>query len=138
METSLPTFLAPARRTGLQSAVDDTIARLVALRACWPCDESMLSEDNPEDLRGLSEFACASARACDGLFQEIAYQGGLSSRSGASPHANIVTCAIDGQLEYELRERAETIEADAPSPAECDRRDHGTLNHAQQGVGGRR
>ena len=123
------------RPTGLQAVLDSTIAKLVALRGEHPCNDHALFEDHPQSLRDLAGLARDGARIFDGFFHEIAFQGGLSSRSGASPHANLVTCAIDGDLPFELIERAEELEADEDSRAVIDRREHGTLDLRTQGIG---
>lgn len=135
------------RPTALQATIDDMIAKLVSLRSEQVvCERDFLDED-PDNLRDLSKLAKDAARICDALFHEIAYQGGLSSRSGASPHANIVTDAIDGNLEFELRELADQREAERDENAAAEARAHGkeprtfdpsrehsTLNGCQQGI----
>lgn len=134
-----------ATPTPLQATIDDMIAKLVSLRHENVVKSKKIFEDNPDDLRDLSQLVKDAARICDSLFHEIAYQGGLSSRSGASEHANIVTDAIDGMLEFELRDRADTIEQERSDNAAAEARDHGkeprsfdpqrawgTLNHVLQ------
>lgn len=135
------------RPTALQATIDDMISKLMSLRSepvVCKCD--FLDED-PDDLRDLSKLTKEAARICDPFFHEIAYQGGLSSRSGASERANIVTDAIEGNLDFELRELADMREAERAENAAAEARAHGkeprsfdpsrehsTLNHAQQGL----
>jgi hypothetical protein len=135
------------RPTALQATIDDMIAKLVSLRSepvVCKCD---FLDEEPDDLRDLSKLTKDAARICDPFFHEIAYQGGLSSRSGASPHANIVTDAIMGNLEFELRELADQRETERCDNAAAEARAHGkepktfdpsrehsTLNGCQQGI----
>lgn len=135
------------RPTSLQATIDDMIAKLVSLRSePVVCKRDFLDEE-PDDLRDLSKLTKDVARICDPFFHEIAYQGGLSSRSGASPHANLVTDAIDGNLEFELRELADMREAERAENAAAEARAYGkeprsldpqkawgTMNHQMQGI----
>jgi hypothetical protein len=122
-----------ATLTSLQATIDKMIADLNGLRSDPIVQERMISEDNAAHLRELSQLTKDAARICDAIFHEIAYQGGLSSRSGASPHAIIVTDAIAGNLEFELRDRADDIEEGRRSEA-AGSREHSTLNGCQQGI----
>ena len=68
-----------------------------------------LDEDDPDDLEALAALTLDIARALDPIFHEIAYQGGIGSRSRASAHAAYVLNAVEGNLDFELRDRAERI-----------------------------
>lgn len=110
----------------LASTIDDMIARLVALRLSPIVQNDAIWEDNPDHLRALSHLANDFARVCDPLFHEIAFQGGLSSRSGASEHANLVTDAIaENGLAFELSHRADEIEESRRQSDADEARAHG-------------
>ena len=112
--------------TTLASTIDDMIARLVALRLSPIVQNDAIWEDQPADLRALSQLVNDAARLCDPLFHEIAYQGGLASRSGASEHANLVTDAIaENGLAFELSHRADEIEESRRQSGADEARAHG-------------
>jgi hypothetical protein len=97
--------------SNLQNVLAEAIDRLAALRESGLARKHFLNEDDPDDLEGLAAVMLDIAGALDPLFHEIAYQGGLGSRSRASVHAAYVSNAVEGNLDFELRDRAERIRA---------------------------
>jgi hypothetical protein len=124
-ETAMP--------SGLEATIDEAILRLAELRSTRIArQQTRIDEEDPDDLRALAALTIDVARVIDPLFQEIAYQAGLSSRSGASEHARLVIDAIEGNLDYELVSAAEKIEDERAVRFDAQREEWGTLNHAQQ------
>lgn len=122
------------RPTNIQCAIDETIAKLAELRNSPVASFTMLNENNPGDIDALAVLAGDLARACDGMFHEIAATADITSRSGASPYAVMVQDTVDDNLASELRLRAATMSF-LDSQAEIDRREHGTLDLRTQGIG---
>lgn len=119
------------RKTGLQVEIDELIARLVAMRQREVC-RSQIFDDNAQDLRALAGLLKDASAAIDPLFQRIAYEAGRGSMSGASSYAGIVSNIIEGDLLFEINERANELAVErAPADAA---REHSTLNHAMQGI----
>jgi hypothetical protein len=100
----------------LQDVLGTAIERLSALRSGGIAAALFLDEDDADDIEALAVLCLEIARALDPIFHEIAYRGGLGSRSRASIHAAYVSTAIAGNLDFELRERAESIAARRPAP----------------------
>jgi hypothetical protein len=100
----------------LQDVLGTAIGRLSALRAGGIAGALFLDEDDPDDIEALAALCLDVARTIDPIFHEIAYRGGLGSRSQASAHAAYVSSAIAGNLDFELRERAELIATRRPAP----------------------
>ena len=121
-------------RTGIQAEIDATIERLVALRS-WDACTRALCDDEPAELRALADLAKSAARACDTLFQRIAFNAGLSSMSGASPFVGLVSAGIEDDLLGGINARIERIEEDR-APREDENEQHSTLNHRQLGLRG--
>lgn len=120
------------RRSDLQNVLAVTADRLTALSGSDVARKIFLDEDDPDDLALLAALTLDVAGALDPIFHEIAYQGALGSRSSASAYAAVVTTALAGNLDFELRDRADRI-ADrrcAPDPD-----DEHRLSGAELGLG---
>jgi hypothetical protein len=123
--------------TSLQSTIDDVIARLVALRQSAVVSEPIF-DDDPTQLLPLRQFAITAARAIDPLFHEVAYLAGLAHVScdlETSEHARIVSEAVNGDLEWEIQKRAESMAAERAHYRFADPDDEHRLGAAQLGVG---
>ena len=124
-----------ATTSDLQDVLEEAIGRLSTLRAAGIAARIFLDEEDHDDLEALAALTLAIARAIDPIFHEIAYQGGVGSRSRASPHAAYVSSAVEGNLDFELRDRAEGILSRC---ATSDPADEHRLTAVDFGVGFRR
>jgi hypothetical protein len=116
-------------RTGLQQAIDDAIANLVAARLDTIC-HAVVDETDPDHLRALSGLAAKLATKLDPLFFAIVVEGGLATAAVPDGHETYVTDAVAGNLDWSLTHAAEEIEESAG--ARSDFAEHNTLNHRQQ------
>jgi hypothetical protein len=102
-------YRRPLPTSDLQDVLDAAADRLSALRMSAIARQSFVDEDAPDDLEALAVLTRDIASALDPIFHEISYRGGIGSRSRASAYACVVTNAIEGNLDFELRDRAESI-----------------------------
>lgn len=100
-----------AATSDLQDVLEEAIARLATLETNPIADKAFIDEDDPDDLAALAALTLDIADALDPIFHEIAYRGGVGSRSRASAHAAYVTNAVEGNLDFDLRDRAERMAA---------------------------
>lgn len=100
-----------AATSDLQDVLDEAVERLAALRMGAIACKAFVDEDDCGDLAALALLTLDIARALDPIFHEISYRGGIGSRSRASAHAAVVTNAVEGDLDFELRDRAERLAA---------------------------
>ena len=121
-----------APTSDLQDVLDEAVERLAALRMSAIARKAFVDEDDPDDLVALAALTLDIARALDPIFHEISYRGGVGSRSRASAHAAMVTNAVEGNLDFELRDRAERLAAWAGA---ADPDDEHRLSAAELGVG---
>jgi hypothetical protein len=115
----------------LQDVLDAAADRLTALRMSAIARQAFVDEDAPADLEALAILTRDIACALDPIFHEISYRGGIGSRSRASTHACVVSDAIEGNLDFELRDRAEFIAARRAADPDDEHR----LSAAELGVG---
>jgi hypothetical protein len=124
-----------APTSDLQDVLGEAAERLSALRMSMIARKAFVDEDDCEDLAALASLTLDIARVLDPIFHEISYRGGIGSRSRANAYAAVVTTAVEGNLDFELRDRAERI-ADWRGSADPD--DEHRLSAAELGVGGAR
>jgi hypothetical protein len=124
--------LCCAPTSDLQDVLDEAADRLSALRMSTIARKAFLDDDDSDDLAALATLTLDIARALDPVFHEISYRGGVGSRSRASSYAAVVTNAVEGNLDFELRDRAERI---AAWRGTGDSDDEHRLSAAELGVG---
>ena len=78
-----------------------------------------------DDYAAVRAITLELARVCDQLFEDLAEVADITDC------VDIVTNAIDGNMEYQLREKEEECRE---SEGRSDYAEHNTLNHAQQGI----
>lgn len=99
------TLLRP-RPTLLQQSINTLRRRLDALYVCAAATEPYPDRLSPEYLRELAKAASELASAFNEPFLDIANLGGIPDKE----YVGIVSEAIDGNLSFELRDKADRIE----------------------------
>jgi hypothetical protein len=121
---------AHLRSTGLEQAIEDLIAALVAMRLD-PIRKVIIDESDPDALRALAGLTQRLSAKIDPLFFEIACQGGLASAADPDGYETPVTDAIAGNLDAALLIAADELE-EGESFSTVDYREHNTMNIRQQ------
>lgn len=125
-------YRGSAPTSDLQDVLGEAADRLAALRMSAIARQAFLNEDSPDDLSALAALTLDIAHALDPIFHDISYLGGIGSRSRASAHAAIVSEAVTGNLDFELRDRAERL---AAWRGAADPDDEHRLSAAELGLG---
>lgn len=91
--------------SALQNRIDDAIAQLELLRLSPICTQSRVDHHNPDDLDALRELSMLFAKVADPLLRWCAYEAELYVKD----HYSIASDAIDGNLEFEIRRKADGL-----------------------------
>ncbi len=94
--------------TQLQAQIDEAIRKLTALRNSTFVSRR-INENDADHMDDLRDVTLRLGEINDPLFQACAYHAGLTSMSGASEYARIVTDALEGNLEWQIGQRAEEL-----------------------------
>lgn len=100
------TLLRSSHPTLLQQSINTLRQRLDALYVCAAATEPYPDRLSPEYLRELAKAASELAGAFNEPFLDIANLGGIPDKE----YVGIVSEAIDGNLSFELRDKADRIE----------------------------
>lgn len=107
--------------TKLQTALDEAIRKLTAMRRSHMGSNPCYCADNAQHMQDLRDLLRDTAEAVDLIAKTIAYEAGLGSMSNASKYAREFSGALEGNLDYELGQIIDGLAEDAPAPVNLQR-----------------